>query len=183
MASVMATVTTTIVLTVIVLVDGACSGFRASTGRTGLIHHRRRDRRAAARGVALVIILVAPAGIVAGVDVLGPRSGHEYAAAATAMLEVLLPYASVVALALAAYAVLDWRWSYLAMALILGPFTLARPIVALAAVAVGIGHARGLAMTAALVLGTLGVLAVEPIAGLTWRDDTDPLPHLEAPEH
>lgn len=161
-------------LMAIVLVDGACSGFRASLGRTGLIHHLRRDRQASAGGVALVIILLAPAGVVAALDIAGGGSGHEYGEAAAAMLEVLAPYASAVALALVAYAVLDWRRRYLAMALVLGPFTLARPIVALAALAVGLGHAHGLAMTTVLLLGTVAVLAVESIAGLAWRSSRRP---------
>lgn len=165
--------TAALVLLACVLVDGACSGFRASTGRTGLINHRSEDRYAAARGVGLVLVLLAPATLVAAVDILGgDTTFHQYDSAAKHMLQVLMPYAGIVLLALATYALLDWRRKYLAMALILGPFTLARPFIALAATAIGVATAHHALTVVAILLGTFGLLAVEPVAGRAWSHET-----------
>lgn len=48
-------------LTALGLCDGVLSGFRSGTGRTGLIRHRSWDRRASLRGLAVTVVLLAPA--------------------------------------------------------------------------------------------------------------------------
>ena len=111
----------------------------------------------------------APATLVAAVDILeGGTTFHQYASTANHMLQVLVPYAAIVLLALATYALLDWRRKYLAMAVILGPFTLARPFIALAATAIGVTTVHHALTVVAILLGTFGVLAVEPVAGRAW---------------
>jgi hypothetical protein len=83
--------------------------------------------------------------------------------AGIAFLTVVAPYAVIVTIALGAYAALDWKLKYLASALILGPFTLIRPYVCIAAVAAGILRTStpSIAITAAL--AAAAVLLVEPI--------------------
>lgn len=152
-------------LVVLALVDGACSGFRAGLGRTGLIRHAEHDRRSTIVGLALVTVCLLPASFAFAADMAFGQSGLKvYSGAGAAMLRVLLPYAAVVGLALTVYGLLGWRRKYLAMAVVLGPFTLIRAVVALSAAAAGCLEAG--AGTAALVilLGTLAILIVEPLA-------------------
>ncbi len=85
------------------------------------------------------------------------------------MLAILMPYALAVGIALAAYALLDWRRKYLAIAIVLGPFTLIRPAVAIAAAIWGLLHAPSTAAATATVLATAAVLTVEPLENRRFR--------------
>lgn len=84
------------------------------------------------------------------------------------MLAVYGPYALLVLIALACYALLDWRLKYLAAAVILGPLTLLRPGIAILGAALGIALGRDAAVAAAAGLSVVAVLAVEPLAGRLW---------------
>ncbi|MFT4265144.1 MAG: hypothetical protein QM572_17305 [Nocardioides sp.] len=149
---------------VLALADGACSGLRASFGRTGLVRHRARDVRAAATGVGMVAALLVPASVLVSVgSAAGRVSGADVTHVGRSMLMVLAPYAVVVSLALAAYGLLGWRQRYLAMTLILGPCTLVRPPVAVLAAAVGVAASPAPLLAAAVVLGVAAVLLVEPL--------------------
>ena len=155
-------------------IDGICSGLRASFGRSGLIHHQPQDRRSAALGLVAVLILLIPAGgsFLVAVMALG-TPWAAYLSAGRAMLAVLLPYASIVGLALAAYGLLSWRKRYLAMAIILGPCTLIRPVVAVGAVIAGALASGRWTAACTLVLGLIAVLTVERLVGrLHQRDRT-----------
>lgn len=159
-------------LALLAVVDGACAGFRSSVGRSGLISHRASDRRAARRGATTAVILLAPAIAVTCAAVLlqHARSGL-FLRAGEAMLDVYVPYGLAVLTALAAYATLGWRKRYLASAVILGPFTLLRPVVVIAGAGLAIGITRDVAVTVAAVFAVLGVLAVEPVADHLWYAD------------
>jgi hypothetical protein len=156
-------------LLALAILDGACSGFRASVGRTGLIDHRADDRLAARRGVALALLALSP--VIAGVCIdVAARPGRlaTYAHAGLAMLAVDGTYAVVVLGALACYLTMSWRKRYLASAALLGPLTLARPTVALVGGAIGaiVGHD---ALALVLVIAAVSaVLLVEPAAGRIW---------------
>lgn len=157
-------------LGVLALLDGSFAGFRSSLGRTGLVEHRRANVVAGCRGAALGALLLAPTAVLVAADAgRGAWPDHAYAAAGSGMLVVYVPYASLVLLALAAYLVLGWQAQYLASALILGPFTLLRPLVALIGSVVGVVRADDLTVAAAIILATAGVLLVEPLAGRLWR--------------
>jgi hypothetical protein len=152
------------------LADGAFSGFRASLGRAGLVDHAARDRRGLLRGTALVVVLLAPAVMAAALDVrYDDEPSATYRRAGEAFLAVVGPYALLVVLALAAYGLLRWELKYLASAVILGPFTLVRPYVLVAAVVVAVVRVpdAGLLLTALLAGGA--VLAVEPLLNLVER--------------
>ncbi|MDQ7904874.1 oxidoreductase [Phytohabitans sp. ZYX-F-186] len=162
-------------LTAIAVLDSMFAGFRSSLGRTGLIRHRHRDVLAHLRGLALSALLLAPVAAVALVDVAlrGPRLAI-YLAAGRAMLLVYLPFAAVVLLALAAYLVPHWQHRFLAAVVVLGPGTLARPLVALAGVAAA-GWASRDALATTLALGAVcAALAVEPWAERRWYGRTGP---------
>lgn len=153
-------------LLVLAGLDGAFAGFRASCGRTGLIRHRAADRAAARRGVRLLAVLLAPALVVAGADVLA-RSGRLplYEQAGAAMLAVYAPYGALVLLALAGYLTLSWRRRFLASAVLLGPLTLLRPAVAVTGLVLAVLSARDLLVGLVAFAATFAVLLVEPLAG------------------
>lgn len=159
-------------LAVLALVDGACAGFRSSVGRSGLISHRASDRRAARRGATVAAILLTPAIAVTCAAILldHSRSGL-FLRAGEAMLDVYAPYGLAVLAALAAYATLGWRKRYLASAVILGPFTLLRPVIVIAGAGLAIGITRDVAVAITAIFAILGVLAVEPVADRLWYAD------------
>lgn len=166
-----------IALFILALLDGSFAGFRASVGRTGLINHRQSDYQAARRGAGLICILLAPAIADACADILlHPAHLAQYTSAGKAMLEIYAPYALLVLIALACYAALNWRLKYLASALILGPFTLVRPAIAILGAALGMILSNGTAVAASVGLSVLAVLAVEPLAGWLWYARTTPGP-------
>ncbi len=164
-----------VALLILALLDGAFAGFRSSAGRTGLINHRKSDRLAARRGAGLVCVLLAPAIAVACAGVLThPADLDHYRRAGIAMLEIYGPYALLVLIALACYAALNWRLRYLAAAVILGPFTLLRPAIAVLGAALAVALSDDVTATVAACLSVAAVLAVEPLAGRLWYSRSAP---------
>ncbi|MEU1072949.1 MULTISPECIES: hypothetical protein [unclassified Streptomyces] len=109
------------------LVDAAFSGFRAYAGRDARIRKHRPTGRAALRGLAVgAVLLLAPA-LTAGLLLLAaPDAARTYDALTAGGIGYLLPltaYATAVVLSLAAYFVLPFRVSTLAMVVGLGPLT------------------------------------------------------------
>lgn len=84
------------------------------------------------------------------------------------MLMIYAPYALLALAALACYAAAGWRLKYLASAVILGPFTLLRPAVAIAGAVVGAAHGNDGLVTTTVVLSVMAVLVVEPLVGRRW---------------
>lgn len=158
--------------------DAMFAGFRASCGRSGLVRHRRADILASRRGLALGVLFVGPVATAIAVDAARSDQIDQYSAAGRAMLGVYLPYGLVVLLTLAAYCTLGWRFGFLASALLLGPLTLVRPLVAL------VGGGAAWWVTRDATVGILGlaavvaVLAVEPAAGRRWYASANPACHL-----
>lgn len=166
-----------VALFVLALLDGSFAGFRASVGRTGLINHRRSDYRASRRGAVLVCVLLAPTIAAVCADVaVDPAHLEQYTHAGRIMLEVYGPYALLALIALACYAALNWRLKYLASALILGPFTLLRPVIAILGAALGVAMTNEIAVAVAVALSVTAVLAVEPLAGRMWYAQNGPGP-------
>ena len=156
-------------LLTLAILDGAFSGFRSSLGRTGLIRHQRSDVVAAQRGVVLTAVVLTPTVAFLLVDVLARGASlDDYKVAGEAALLVFVPYASVTFLALGAYTFLGWRKKYLASALVLGPFTLVRPVVIAAGAVAGVLQTSDASIAMAAVLAALGVLAIEPLSAQRW---------------
>jgi hypothetical protein len=156
-------------LVVLGVLDGAFSGFRSSVGRTGLIDHRAADRVAARRGTVLCGLLLFP--VVAGIcadALLHPARLGVYTRAGVVMLAIYLPYALIVLAAIGCYLTLSWRKRYLASAVILGPLTLLRPVVAVLGAVLGVIASRDAIAAAFSVIAVAAVLAVEPTAGRRW---------------
>ncbi|KOV90150.1 oxidoreductase [Nocardia sp. NRRL S-836] len=152
------------------MVDAAFAGFRACTGRDARIDKRALHRQAARRGLAVGTLWLTAVALVALAALAADLTTHtgELVAAGTRMLQVLTPYAAVVALSLIAYWVLPMRESTFVILVGLGPMTLARPLVVLSAVTWAVaGSGDWLVWTVALTSG-LGVLAVEPVVHHRW---------------
>lgn len=163
-------------LIVMALADGCCSGIRDGLGRTGLVRHASIDRRGAAIGTLLAAVALAPSAVVVWVDSSGqPQAASAYLSAGRILLSVLGPFAVLVLAALGAYAAVSWRKKYLAMSMILGPCTFARPMIATAAaVAAAVGSGRSEAALA-IAMATAGLLLIEPAMGLRWRVRSEPV--------
>lgn len=156
-----------ITLAFIGLVDAAFAGFRASTGRDARIDKRAFHRQAARRGLATGTVWLTAVALVA---VVADFAAHHDAltAAGTRMLHVLTPYAAVVAVSLVAYWALPMRESTFVILVGLGPFTLVRPLVVVAAVVWSVAGATDWLVWTVAIASGLGVLAVEPFVHRRW---------------
>ncbi|GAA3437055.1 oxidoreductase [Kutzneria kofuensis] len=158
--------TVAVSLVLLALVDAAFAGFRAATGRNARIRKRRYYARAAARGLALGAIGMAVTATVILVP-LGDRF-DDLVVAGVLMGQVLLPFAAVVVLSMVAYWLLPMRESTFVILVGLGPFTLVRPLVVVAAVVwAGLGTDDWLVRLDAVVAAA-AVLAVEPLTHHRW---------------
>jgi hypothetical protein len=160
-----------LLLCLLAMTDAAFCGFRAAAGRDARIFKNDYFRRAIRRGLAqgfLTSALVA-AGI-AGMLLLSPAPLErlaELSSTARSMLWVLFPYATLVLAALGVWLAAEADARTLASVLLLGPFTLIRPWVIVAAAVVGALYAPNLAVALAAV-GACGLqLTIEPL--LDWR--------------
>lgn len=156
-------------LLLLAALDGAFSGFRASAGRTGLIRHLRQDISGAIRGLATVSALLTPVVAFAVLDVSTDAARPPaYVRAGEAMLAAYVPYATLALAALGCYTVLGWRHRFLAGAIILGPFTLARPAVALVGAGAGAWASQSTLAASLAGAAAIAVLAVAPVASRLW---------------
>lgn len=160
------------VLAAVALVDSAFAGFRAATGRNARIRKLRYNLRAARRGLALGVASLLAVSAVLGAGLLAASdSARSYAAlvqAGSRMLAVLLPFAAVVVASLAAYWLLPMRESTFVILVGLGPFTLARPFVVLAAAIVAVHGSHEWLVWAGALAASAGVLVVEPWVHRRW---------------
>jgi hypothetical protein len=161
-----------VVLGLLALIAARYAGSRAPTGRNARIHKRRYYLLAARRGCCTgatglgLVTLTIVATLAASADP-GARY-QELVRAGTRMLQMVLPFATLVVLSLLAYWLLPIRESTLIILLGLGPFTLLRPAVVLAATAWSIIKSTdSLAWTVAIT-ATVSLLAVEPIVHHHW---------------
>lgn len=178
----MSGVPATALIALIAVLDAAFSGFRAAKGRAGVIRHRAEDVRALSQGLGVGVVLSFPALAALAWCLASPggRTGLREAAVATMWL--LGPASVAVLAALSAYLVLSWEFRYLASAVILGPFTLIRPWIAVAfAVLAGVTAGR-LDVWLLVLFGTAALLAIEPIVGRLWWSER-PVPQPGSPDH
>jgi hypothetical protein len=148
------------------LADAAFAGFRASAGRDARIRKAGPNARAAARGAAVGVPVLALTAALAGTLLLAGVPYASLDAAAHRMLTVYVPYAAVVAASLACYFWGPFRAGTLAVVAGLGPLTLLRPlVVAGGAVAAAWGSGPGAAVA---LVAAAGVLLVEPVVHRRW---------------
>jgi hypothetical protein len=145
--------------------DAAFCGFRDAAGRDARIFKAELFRRGLLAGLAVCAVGVALAAAVAFAgdydDLLG---------AAQAMLPPLAVYASLVLAAMGVWATAEADLRTLASVVILGPFTLVRPGVVIAAAALGAVHAASWPARAAVVIASLLQLVIEPWLGRAWTE-------------
>ncbi|WP_369214112.1 hypothetical protein [Streptomyces flavofungini] len=167
--------TPAIPLVLLGLVDAAFSGFRAYAGSDARIRRQRATVRAALRGLAVGSVLLLASALTAALLLLTARDrARTYDTLTAGGLGYLLPltiYAIAVLVSLAAYFTLPFRAGTLAMVIGLGPLTLLRPLVIVAAC---LGAALGGGGPALLIGATAGaaVLCVEPAVHRRWYRPT-----------
>ncbi|QFZ24482.1 oxidoreductase [Saccharothrix syringae] len=161
-----------VVLVLLWLVDAGFAGFRAATGRNARIDKRVYHLVAAGRGLAvgaagLGVVAVPALVALAGAADVGARYDG-LVGAGVRMLQVLLPFAGLLAAALPAYWLLPMRESAFVVLVGLGPFTLVRPVVVVAAAGWAAAGSGDWLVWAVAVAAAVGVLVVEPVVHRRW---------------
>jgi hypothetical protein len=155
-------------LSLLVLLDGLLVGFRAAAGTNGRIRKARFYVGAQALGLAAAAVVVGAGWALAlGLAARDPSLVAAVESAATPAVSLVAAYASLALVALALYAVTAFVWRSieirtLCSVLVLGPFTLLRPFVALCALALGVAAAPRWEIACLAVFGAVGVGAIEP---------------------
>jgi hypothetical protein len=146
--------------------DGAFSGFRAAAGHNALICKRAYFLRAMGRGLLwaqVAVIIAAALGIVlllmaaASTDLL-----DAFEAAGRCLLQVYLPYATLIGLAFALRAIPNVDVRSLTSVLVFGPFTMIRPLVAVA------GVLWALLNLPRMEIGLLGAVVLPMMLSMEW---------------
>jgi heme/copper-type cytochrome/quinol oxidase subunit 1 len=167
-----AAVTVPTVLASIAVLDAVLAGFRAATGRNGRIRKRGYYVIAMRRGLGVgAVLLGCLALVLAVVLAIAPDPAIRYTDlthAGTAMLWVIGPYAVIVVASLVGYAVLPRRPATFIILLGLGPLTLIRPWVTVAACLTAVWKAPNPLTAGCVVLAAASVLAVEPWVHHRW---------------
>ncbi|WP_207555920.1 hypothetical protein [Intrasporangium flavum] len=132
------------------------------------MRHRRRDLVASARGLAALALSSFPLLPLLVLNLNHGATLERWGSAANAMLVVYVPYALVVLTALAAHAVLPWEVGYLATAVLLGPLTLVRPLVAVGGAAFAWFAVDALLVRLGVVVALVVILSVERDVSLRW---------------
>lgn len=160
------------------LLDGAFAGYRDATGRDPRIHRLNYFRRAMLRGIIWAQSAIALAWIYIFFDFqMRPAPGElwqAYIQCASAMLMVYFPLIVATLLALVVWLAapeLDWR--VLSVVTILGPITLARPLILLAGPAWACWSLAGTLPWSVQVLAwyaAISLILIEPILGRRWPE-------------
>ena len=154
------------------LIDAALAGYRAATGRNGRIRKRAYHLVAMRRGLAAgVTLLSSQAAFLAVVLVTAPHPADRYAGltqAGTTMLWILGPYAALVLASIGGHALLPRAPATFLILLGLGPFTLIRPWLTVAAGATAAWTASDPAIAVCALLAATSVLTVEPWVQRRW---------------
>jgi hypothetical protein len=132
---------TALILIVLALLDTAAAGFRDAAGRNGLLDKRGYYRRAARLGALLGLLPIAfIASVVLGLTwwSADPTLWPDFLRAGEAMTWVYGPTATLVAVAMGIYLSPRFEVRSLATVIILGPFTLLRPVVITGGAVVGV---------------------------------------------
>ncbi|MFJ5230886.1 hypothetical protein ACIQBJ_13445 [Kitasatospora sp. NPDC088391] len=159
-------------LAVLALVDAAFSGFRAYAGRDARIRKHRATLRAALRGLAVgAVLLLAPALTALLLLLTAADPARAYATLAAGGLGYLLlltAYAAAVLLSFAAYFLLPFRASTLAVVVGLGPLTLLRPPVLAAACLGALLNGGGRPSLLVGAVAAAATLSVGPVVHRRW---------------
>jgi heme/copper-type cytochrome/quinol oxidase subunit 1 len=161
-----------VALALIAVIDGVLAGFRAATGRNGRIRKRGYYIVAMRRGLAASAAVLGCLALVIGAVL---ATAHDPATrytdltrAGTTVLWVIGPFAAIVVASLVGYEVLPRRPATFLILLGLGPLTLIRPWVTVAAGLAAAWTAPNLPTAGCAILAATSVLAVEPWVHHRW---------------
>jgi hypothetical protein len=154
-----------VALAVVALLDGCFSGFRAAAGRDARTNKRSYARAACAQGTVagVLVILVTAAYFLA--TVLWSSSRYDlYVRDGEHLIAVVLPYAALVLSALVVYVAVPRTSAQTLMStLVLGPFTLARPLIVGLATVSPWSATVDMLVRAGVLLAAMAIHAVEPL--------------------
>lgn len=154
-----------VLLTLLAVLDGALLGFRAAAGRTGLVHKPRYFVRAVALGVAYASAVVAAGCVLTFllVQASGAALFEELLVAATAGVRIFTVYAALVISALFLWMVPSTDVRTFCTVTVLGPGTLARPLVILAGLVASIAAVPRLEVVLLGLYGAAAMLVLERV--------------------
>jgi hypothetical protein len=175
----MTAVVVLLALLVLALTDAAFCGYRDASGRNPLIRKAGFYRHALRRGIrfgfanaglsaTLLIVLLATS----------PRPGAlwaDCAAAGTTLLCVVVPYATVVLVALGAWTAAEQDVRTLASVALLGPLSLLRPVVIVVGAVVATVSRPSAPVAALAALTALLQLSTGPLLARAWRGSASKL--------
>lgn len=154
-----------LLLTLLALLDGALLGFRAAAGRNGLVEKRGYYLHASLRGfVATALVALIGIAIALALCALrGPELWNVLANAASSAVQIFGAFAALVVLGLTAWMIPSADLRTLLTVTILGPGTLARPLVILAGLGACIATAPRWEVVALGAYGAFAMLSLERI--------------------
>jgi len=161
-------------LCLLAILDGFLVGFRAAAGRDGRIDKRAYYRRAMALGVGCGAAAVTLFGALAGCLILisdQPRAlWAAFQAAGARALWVFTPYAAVALMAIVAWLVSP-KGRTLSTIVVLGPFTLARPLVIVAGLVAGAAFEPSVPLLTLCGVIAAVMLTIEPMLSRRFSID------------
>ena len=160
-------------LWILAVVDGGFAGFRDAAGRDARIfkqaYYRRAIRRGLRHGLVTASASAALVGLVVGLSPSPSDRIEELTRCGQSVLAVLAAYAILVLLAMGVWAAGEADLRTLASVVILGPFTLIRPYVILAAAAAGAMSAKTALTGATVLIACFLQMAIGPWLGRAWK--------------
>lgn len=153
-------------LWILATLDAAFAGYRAAAGRNALINKRRYYLRAMILGAICgqLAATLAAAIILLSFALTPDRNGllRDYQLAGAHMLVVYIPYAAIILFALIVRLIPSVDIRSITSTLIFGPFTLIRPVVAIA------GLAYGVLAAPRMETAVVGATILMMMLGLEW---------------
>ena len=164
-----------IVTAALVILDGVLVGFRAAAGKCGLISKQAYYRAAmrsgglvaAAQLVFLVLVAVALAGLSSQPEEVWPA----FRKSGAVINSIMVPYAAIALVALALYAIPSPSFRTMATVTVLGPFTMLRPAVIVAALSLAVYNVCRIEVIMLAGVSGASLLAFEPLFSRRYRID------------
>jgi hypothetical protein len=163
-----------ILLAVLAMFDALLAGFRGAAGRDGLIDKRAYFRAAIKRAALHAAVLIAINIVVAAVIVMvAPGTWVELVRAGTICVWIFGGFASLTLVAIALWFAPDPEVQLLATIIVLGPLTLARPIVIAGGLAIAANATGNVGVWIVAAVAAVTMLSFESVVGRThlrhWR--------------
>jgi hypothetical protein len=162
-------------LALLAIVDAGFAGYRDAAGRDGRVFKLEFYRRAVRRGLGGGAVVVALSSVWVVAALLGGvTSPAELEATARLGLLMALSYAALVLLALGVWSIAEADLRSLSGVILLGPFTLLRPLLIVAMLTSFVTTAPTRAASVTLVVPGVLQLCLEWWLGRAWRHGARP---------